>query len=247
MNKSTLATILGVAGLSLLKKASGSTSKLPKNRLGTIWFRITPSFSLDEDDKVDEWEEPDAGVNSFYFILKEFVDWNNKYGAMSDDQILQQNDVELDEDGYIEGDESAILRELLDNHFNCAYAIEEEWYGIYNIESDVIKTLKRNSTGFLKVESFGGSSVFLEVNVIDIVNSRNTQPPVKFHTFEDLINFVKSDIVGSIKTISSVLEQQIYEWDQIDVEVNFSIEAIEPSNKLWLSAILGNTSELRKF
>ena len=59
------------------------------------------------------------------------------------------------------------------------------------------------------------------------------------------------DIFNSMSAISRILEHQIYEWDQIDVEIDvvfdYMIEAIEPSNKIWLSAFLIKTSELRKF
>ena len=240
MNKEALSTILGVAGLSLLKKVSGSNSKSPKNRFGTIFFTLKPY----SDELNDEYDHRMLFYD-FYSILVDYKDWNKKYGRMSERGILLDNGIELEvledetagtEDIFPEG-EARFVENVLEDNFEFASSIQENWYPVYAIDTDIFRILKNMSRGFLSVELLD-DSIILEVNVVQLVESLNSRDEGEIKTIEDLLNYIKDYVDGSINSVCYVLGDAIYNTAGLDVDVGCTVEMIDPSNKLWLPILL---------
>ena len=250
MNKSTLATILGVAGLSLLKKASGSNSKLPESRIGTIFFILKPYLEDPEDpEDLEEQYGESALLSDFYSTLVDFSAWNKKYGDMRTWQILEDNGIEDDENGdliYPEG-EARFIQNVLSDNFESAFAIEENWSPIYAINTDIFRILNNVSRGFLSVKLLDNSMI-LEVNVVQLIEKMDHSERGKRNTIEEIFDYIKDYISDSIGSVCNVLGHYIYHMDGVNIDVGCTIEMIGPSNKLWFPALLTKKkSELRKF
>ena len=120
MNKEALATILGVAGLSLLKKASGSSNDSDlQDSLGYLWYKVTI------------YDEEDTGhdLHDFYYILKEFINFSNKYKNHSIIELLADNDIEVNERGRLIHPQRALLDldDLVNRHFDYSQLILESF------------------------------------------------------------------------------------------------------------------------
>lgn len=255
MNKEALATILGVAGLSLLKKVSGSANDSDlHDSLGNLWYKVT----------ISDEEETGHDLHDFYYILKGFINFSNKYKNHTIIAILGDNDIEVNEMGRLMHPQRALLDldDLVKTHFDYSQLILESFgYGDGERvmgEHAILTTIK----GLLDLGSIFSSTrdigynssadkyeFYVQINIMEALKFKKRHENYLLGLSDkdglELVSYVLSDKLNDINNLFYSFMESIEEIDEpVDAEVSFSLVT---KDKRFSAPLFRNDSELRKF
>ena len=229
MNKEIIATILGVAGLSLLKKVSGSSNDpvdLPE-KLGFLWFKV----------KVIDKDDSGYDLYDFASIASDLMYFSKKYERMYDWQIIEDNGLEFvevhDEPIYPEG-EAQFVRDVLETHFGSySYSVDEIFAPVYQIDSRVFRKLINNGVIFSEIKEISDDEFYVQVDLSKVDDASK-------------LSAILSDLENRLDTVRHIFEHYMYELGE-DVEVSVSVSPVSPKDPRVLNALFRGDSEIRKF
>ena len=228
MNKEALATIWGLAGLSLLKKASGSANEpvdLP-DKLGFLWFKVKV---IDKDDSGYE-------LNDFISITADLMYFSKKYETSGTWQILEDNGIELDDNDdpiFPEGEAQAV-REVLESNFGSySYSIDEVFAPVYEIDTRVFRSMIHFGSYIVDIKEISDSEFYIQVDIL------------KFNDKSSLANIL-SELEDLLDTIKDIFEHYMYDIGE-EVEVIASVSPVKPKDPRLLNSLFKGSSELRRF
>jgi hypothetical protein len=228
MNKEIIATILGVAGLSLLKKVSGSSNDpvdLPE-KLGFLWFKV----------KVIDKDDSGYDLYDFISITADLMYFSKKYETTGTWQILEDNGIEFDEDDdpiYPEGEVQAV-RDVLESNFGSySYSVDEIFAPVYQIDSRVFRKLINNGVIFSEIKEISDDEFYVQADLSKVDDASK-------------LSAILSDLENRLDTVRHIFEHYMYELGE-DVEVSVSVSPVSPKDPRVLNALFRGDSEIRKF
>jgi len=187
------------------------------DELGFLWFRV----------KVTDLDDSGYSLSDFISIAAELMYFSKEYKGKADWEIFEDNGIEYDDEGdpiFPEGEVRAVM-DVLDLFGSYAYAIDEVYCPVYQINSRIFSRLIRTGSVFHAIKENGDDEFYVQVN---------------------LSRFSVDDLKSSLDEVKSIFEQYMYELGE-EIEVNVSIFEINPKDPKMLLSIFRGKSELRKF
>jgi len=255
MNKEVLATILGVAGLSLLKKVSGSSNDLGlQDSLGFLWFEVEIS------DQVS-----DFNIDHFVELLNKAKKFADEHKGMDADEIFRYHGADEYEDGEIlfpdgvDGEIALVLRGPFNEY--AATAI----MGVYcdgDFEDE--RTLERfisDGSYIQEIIPVSPKKLFIQINILNIIkNGYEDSLGSVILSVEELINnfinvYVLTQIVEE-KRINYEMDrwedwgsiiEPVVDVDYYELPARFSVSPVKPKDPMIANALFRGNSDIRKF
>ena len=236
--KSSLVTILGATGISLIKGRLGSANDpdLPE-QFGFLWYKVKIK-SLRSYDLYDFND-----FNDFKTLVKYFVKFYKKYQDKEYREILEDAGIELDDEGNpMIGDYDEAVQDVLEYNFKYFSSSVDDVLSYRGLGFRIFSKLLYLGSLFNSVKEIPrkNDEFYIQVNLSKVLGSGTTM------YFKDKSGFelIKSVLYFDIDRIKNIFEVYMDETGQ-NLESSISITLVEPKDKRML--VLLATSELRKF
>jgi len=249
--KSTFATILGIAGISLLKKVSGS-----KNQEKPFTFTMT-FFLEGEEGALDESQYNRTILNQAWLMsVGDFIKGTNDFIMYGDENTPAQMLLEYRQ--FLQERIPTYMGECIDNWLtDYIYDEEGEWEEYANTVEDVsIQWILPDDFQVLKNSGPEGQDQVMFTCYFSLDQIiRLTKKEVQYFRSPTLLEAIKNNLIASIEDWSNVIG---YNWMHdiaecevfvTDTKLEVDMDGVDPSQRRLVQEILreNQKSELRKF